>query len=149
MQPGADGAVILVLPDREAAEVVDMPPLRTAMYSTGTCGARAGTERRSKPPWESKGESRAACDRRPAWTGRVVKAPDPLESAMHVRYHGKIYEVAYTSYLGRDSGLYGLKSRFLGGSVFPAKKRACRPVKGASPYTSIERPGLKDATTSA
>ena len=43
---------------------------------------------------------------------------------MNVMYRGKTYEVVYTDYLGRDSGLYGLKSRFSGGAVFPAKKRA-------------------------
>jgi hypothetical protein len=68
---------------------------------------------------------------------------------MYVRYQGKTYEVAYTRYLGSDSGLYGLKSRFSGGAVFPAKKRACRPVKGASPDTRMERPALEGATTSA
>ena len=51
---------------------------------------------------------------------------------MNVMYRGKTYEVVYTDYLGRDSGLYGLKSRFSGGVVFPAKKRDCRPVQGAS-----------------
>ena len=59
----------------------------------------------------------------------AIKANRP-ETAMNVRYRGKIYEVAYTRYLGRDSDLYGLKSRFSGGAVFPAKKRACRPIQG-------------------
>jgi hypothetical protein len=48
---------------------------------------------------------------------------------MNVHYQGQIYEVAHRHYLGWDSGLYGLKSRFSGGAVFPARKIDCRPVE--------------------
>lgn len=48
---------------------------------------------------------------------------------MHVVYRGKQYEVAYPKFLGRFD-LYGIKSRFSGGSIFPARKADCRPAKG-------------------
>ena len=52
---------------------------------------------------------------------------------MEVRYRGKIYEVAHHHYLGGMSGLYGLRSRFLGGSIFPARKTDCAPLS-KKPY---------------
>jgi hypothetical protein len=51
------------------------------------------------------------------------------ENTMNVRYQGQIYEVAHRHYLGWNSGLYGLKSRFSGGATFPARKVDCRPVE--------------------
>jgi len=54
---------------------------------------------------------------------------------MNVSYQGKTHTVAYDRFLG-DPTLYGLTSNFPGGSVFPAKKRDCRPVSSyASPAT--------------
>lgn len=47
---------------------------------------------------------------------------------MFVIYQGKRYEVVYTRFFG-DPGLYALRSRFSGGSIFPAKKEDCRPVR--------------------
>ena len=44
---------------------------------------------------------------------------------MIVTYRGKKYEVASTSYLG-NTGLFGLKSKFANGAVFPASKALCK-----------------------
>ncbi len=51
---------------------------------------------------------------------------------MEVSFRGQVYEVAHDHYLGRKSGLYGLRSRFTGGSIFPAAKTDCRPFLNES-----------------
>lgn len=50
-----------------------------------------------------------------------------VKSNMFVIYRGKRYQVVYKRFLG-DTGLYGLQSRFAGGSIFAAKKDDCRPA---------------------
>jgi len=47
---------------------------------------------------------------------------------MRVRYRNQVYAVVHRHFLGRDSGLFGLRSRLAGGAAFPALKTDCKPL---------------------